>query len=105
MAIAAAASAPSPGWGGRGREVIDVARAARILVGRQHHAAELCHFFCVLCPLFGASRASKTEYLRPDGPRDRLNQRLEGERVGEGGARDQLLLPNDQRKRQGSAAV
>src|SRR5207249_2795123 len=94
LAIAAAASAPCAGWVG-GREVIDVARAARTVVGGQHHAADLRHFF-------GASRASKTEYLRPDGPCDRLNLRLESERVGDDIARGLQL---DQRKRQGCAAV
>src|SRR5258707_15326210 len=73
MGIAAAASAPRAGWVG-GRKVIDVARAARMVVGRQHHAAGLRHVF-----FFGACRASQTEYLRPDGPCDRLDLRLEGQ--------------------------
>jgi len=41
-----------------------------MVVGRQHHAADLRQ-------VFGASRASQAEYLRPDGPYDRLDLRLE----------------------------
>src|SRR5439155_4525182 len=87
-------SAPRAGWVG-GCKVIDVARTPRMVVGGQHHAAGLRHFF-------GASRASQTEYLRPDGPYDRLDLRLEGERVGDGIARG---LKRDQREGRGSAAV
>src|SRR5262249_9735346 len=72
------------------------ARAAGAVVGCQHQSAGLRRFL-------GASRASKTEYLRPDGPGDRLNLRIEGECVGDGVAR---LQPwRDQREREQRAAV
>ena len=45
-----------------------------------------------------------TEYLPPDGPCDRLNLRLEGERVGERAAGGQVRR-KDQREGQGRAAV